>query len=153
MIRTVARRVLFSRALQQQQQTTIRTLGTTLPLKFPRGHLLHGRRLLQNQKRLLPSLTNIRHHTEHIEQEIGLGRPKGQTADELNLNGETKRLSVRFGDGETCEYPYIWLRDNCQCERCFHPTTLSRLIRMKEHDLAIEPAEAQVSPAECIFRE
>lgn len=37
---------------------------------------------------------------------------------------ETKSSTKR----EHLKYPLIWLRDNCQCDKCFHETSSSRTI-------------------------
>ncbi|XP_072045948.1 gamma-butyrobetaine dioxygenase-like [Amphiura filiformis] len=39
---------------------------------------------------------------------------------------EDKTLSVSWANGDTQEYPYIWLRDNCQCiSVCWHKSGLA----------------------------
>lgn len=35
---------------------------------------------------------------------------------------------LKFRNGKSLEYPVIWLRDNCQCEECFHPPTHTRTL-------------------------
>lgn len=30
--------------------------------------------------------------------------------------------------GENLKFPFVWLRENCQCEKCFHPSAKSRTI-------------------------
>ena len=37
------------------------------------------------------------------------------------------------------EFPSIWLRDNCQCPKCFHPVSKARLVLMRENHLDIKP--------------
>lgn len=41
---------------------------------------------------------------------------------------ERRTLRVSWSDDTTCEYPHIFLRDNCQCPSCFHPTSKQRLL-------------------------
>ncbi|XP_065068531.1 gamma-butyrobetaine dioxygenase-like [Rhopilema esculentum] len=35
-------------------------------------------------------------------------------------------LHLRWDDGDQSKYPFIFLRDNCQCEQCFHVTAMQR---------------------------
>ncbi|XP_050084511.1 gamma-butyrobetaine dioxygenase-like [Anopheles aquasalis] len=48
-------------------------------------------------------------------------------------------LLVLVGDDETSarryEFPAIWLRDNCQCESCFHAGSLSRVLNWEQFDV------------------
>ena len=39
---------------------------------------------------------------------------------------ESRLLEVSWANGETSKYPYVWLRDNCRCPICFHPSVLAR---------------------------
>lgn len=43
-------------------------------------------------------------------------------------------------DGEVLKFPFVWLRDNCLCEQCFHPTARSRTYWSDLH-LNIKPKE------------
>ncbi len=40
----------------------------------------------------------------------------------------TNYLELRCENGTSNFYPWIFLRDNCQCEKCFHPATKQRLL-------------------------
>ena len=40
--------------------------------------------------------------------------------------GEKRSVRVTWADNITCEFPHIYLRDNCQCPTCFHPTSKQR---------------------------
>ena len=42
--------------------------------------------------------------------------------------GADQMLKIIWNDKETCEFPHIFLRDNCQCPACFHPVAKSRLV-------------------------
>lgn len=39
--------------------------------------------------------------------------------------------------GEKFKFPYVWLRDNCQCVHCFHRTAKSRIIDWKTFDVKV----------------
>ncbi|XP_069938117.1 gamma-butyrobetaine dioxygenase-like, partial [Cherax quadricarinatus] len=53
-------------------------------------------------------------------------------------------VQVAWGDGETDVYPYVWLRDHCQCPDCFHPITKSRILSLGDLQLAVSPTSIQV---------
>ncbi|ROT61981.1 putative gamma-butyrobetaine dioxygenase-like [Penaeus vannamei] len=46
---------------------------------------------------------------------------------------------------EADEFPYVWLRDNCQCHACFHTSASSRLLRVANLSMDVRPREVQVS--------
>ena len=45
-------------------------------------------------------------------------------------------------------YPYVWLRDNCQCEQCFHPSLYTRLLLVTNLDLDIAPMETEIKESD-----
>lgn len=46
----------------------------------------------------------------------------------LTLKAATDSLQIDWEDGSAVSsYPYIFLRDNCQCEKCFHSTAKQRI--------------------------
>ena len=49
------------------------------------------------------------------------------------------RESVKF------EFPFVWLRDNCQCPACFHPGSNSRTINWEAFDVDTYPCDVKVS--------
>lgn len=63
-------------------------------------------------------------------------------------------LSVRWDDGPNAcnpdggspdEFPFVYLRDHCRCERCFHPVSLGRLSRLGELDFEVRAEAAEVT--------
>nr|XP_018917412.1 PREDICTED: gamma-butyrobetaine dioxygenase isoform X2 [Bemisia tabaci] len=58
--------------------------------------------------------------------------------DSTQLGAKTKRLI----------FPSIWLRDNCQCPRCFDTQANSRTIDMMHFDWKVKPEQAQISAAQ-----
>lgn len=44
-------------------------------------------------------------------------------------------------NGETLKFPHIWLRDNCQCEQCFHSSAKSRILDWSKFNLNSKPTE------------
>jgi len=51
----------------------------------------------------------------------------------------TSSITVSWPDGQSTEYPFFWLRDNCQCPACFHPATHERLLFTAAIDPDIDP--------------
>ncbi|KAG7154699.1 Gamma-butyrobetaine dioxygenase-like 2 [Homarus americanus] len=66
------------------------------------------------------------------------------TVTHASVNHKTAMLEVKWTDGETDVFPYVWLRDNCQCPSCFHAASNSRIHLMGEFDLNTQPHTAQV---------
>lgn len=48
-------------------------------------------------------------------------------------------------DGDADKFPFVWLRDVCQCEECFGSTSKARRILMSNFDVDIEPENVEVS--------
>ena len=46
----------------------------------------------------------------------------------------TDVLSVVWEDHRENEYPAVWLRDNCQCPKCYQASALGRLHLMRHVD-------------------
>ena len=53
-------------------------------------------------------------------------------------------MEVTWTDGSQALYPFVWLRDSCQCSQCWHPSTRSRLLRMGQLDPNVKPEQMQV---------
>lgn len=56
----------------------------------------------------------------------------------------TDVLNVVWSNQKTQEYPAVWLRDNCQCSKCYQASALARLSIMKNLDTEIELTEPKV---------
>lgn len=41
---------------------------------------------------------------------------------------DKRELQVKWEDGTSSRFPHIYLRDNCQCPKCFHSSARQRLI-------------------------
>lgn len=56
---------------------------------------------------------------------------EGRYINSIQENSTKERvLDVNWEDGVSSQYPFVFLRDNCQCPKCFHPDTKSRQIDM-----------------------
>lgn len=54
-------------------------------------------------------------------------------------------LRISWATGGEEGYPLIWMRDNCQCPACFHPTAKNRLLSMGALAIDVRPTAVQVS--------
>ncbi|XP_059468794.1 gamma-butyrobetaine dioxygenase-like isoform X2 [Neocloeon triangulifer] len=56
-----------------------------------------------------------------------------------------RHLELTWLQGSSSSFPLTWLRDNCQCPKCFHPDSKSRTVDWATCDITIKPKEVQVS--------
>lgn len=61
------------------------------------------------------------------------------------LRSEFKDVMKIEINGKVLQFPYVWLRDNCQCEQCFHPSAKSRIIDWSKFDLNVQPKNVNKS--------
>ncbi|MPC53614.1 Gamma-butyrobetaine dioxygenase [Portunus trituberculatus] len=61
----------------------------------------------------------------------------GATISAVDFQPDEKILKVRWASGDVDSYPYLWLRDNCQCTKCFHPMSQSRRVMLKDLSLSL----------------
>ncbi|CAH1259059.1 BBOX1 [Branchiostoma lanceolatum] len=54
-------------------------------------------------------------------------------------------LKVEWSTGGVSKYPYVWLRDNCQCPKCFAAEHNNRRIMTSDIDLDAAPVTTVVS--------
>lgn len=66
------------------------------------------------------------------------------TAARSEPDGLFVQWSVKNKDQGSGKYSYLWLRDNCQCEQCVHPTNRQKLHSSADVPLDIEPTSVQV---------
>lgn len=56
-----------------------------------------------------------------------------------------KMMNITWQDGTSHRYPYIYLRDNCQCEKCFFKESGQRLLNVvQDVDINIKPDKVEV---------
>jgi len=55
------------------------------------------------------------------------------------LDASSKRLIVNLS-GVDEQYPWVWLRDSCQCPQCHEAVSKSRIINLTEWDLNVKPS-------------
>ena len=73
-----------------------------------------------------------------------------QSVDQLQ---DDKALLVKWANGETQMYPYIWLRDNCSCRTiCWHESGLSKRADSKYNiDVEVVPKTLEVTGSSPTF--
>ena len=72
------------------------------------------------------------------------GRPQKTMSVAVVCDDDAGQLEVTV-DEDRLTFPYVWLRDNCQCPQCWHPVSRARLFRMQQLQLNIKPKLTQVS--------
>ena len=66
------------------------------------------------------------------------------SASAVELNNTSRSCLLKNEDGSVVgTYPYAWLRDNCRCSQCFHPSSHGRLVLMANLDPEIIPTKAE----------
>ncbi|KAK7070451.1 Gamma-butyrobetaine dioxygenase [Halocaridina rubra] len=97
----------------------------------------------------LNSKISQRNHSSHsLASSLQLGTPLAEpstvTIDNVHFQNDEQKLKVQWNGGESDVFPYIWLRDNCQCSQCFHPFSKARLIPLNALSLFISPVSTEV---------
>ncbi|KAK7791562.1 hypothetical protein R5R35_011063 [Gryllus longicercus] len=59
--------------------------------------------------------------------------------NEEKVFSENEMIHVVNENGNYMKYPWLWLRDNCQCKTCFNPQMQSRTIDWKYFDTSVHP--------------
>ncbi|RZF40321.1 hypothetical protein LSTR_LSTR006930 [Laodelphax striatellus] len=54
-------------------------------------------------------------------------------------------LSHDQDDPQYLKFPFVWLRDNCQCPKCFHPPSNSRVIHIQQFNFDAVPKKTEIS--------
>lgn len=68
--------------------------------------------------------------------------PRGPQLAEARI--EAGHVRVGWSNGLACRFHSMWLRDNCACGDCTHPTTREQQIDLLEIDENIAPAEVGI---------
>lgn len=67
---------------------------------------------------------------------------------EVNLDARRRMLTLRWDDGATADFPYLWLRDNCPGG--FHPDTQERAFDLLSVPADAAPADARIDGDELV---
>ena len=65
----------------------------------------------------------------------------------VRLDDVETEVALTSTDADVAEmrFPYVWLRDSCRCDVCFHPVALARQMLFQDLDLNVRPQCAVVS--------
>lgn len=55
----------------------------------------------------------------------------------LHKSSEDDYVKVNF-QGKSLKFPSVWLRDNCQCEQCFHKSAKSRILDLNAFNVNVK---------------
>ncbi|XP_068228654.1 gamma-butyrobetaine dioxygenase-like [Palaemon carinicauda] len=75
------------------------------------------------------------HSTVEIEQ---------KSIEITTATNDEEFLEVKFTDGTQGDYPYCWLRDNCQCSQCYDHTSFTRRLVLDDWSDEDKPIDVQV---------
>ncbi|XP_037087523.1 gamma-butyrobetaine dioxygenase-like [Pollicipes pollicipes] len=61
-------------------------------------------------------------------------------------NRDVGSVDLTWNNGDVGQFPYVWLRDSCLCPGCYHPSALSRKLRIDQLDVGIVPRSVRNDP-------
>ncbi|KAJ9583013.1 hypothetical protein L9F63_022629, partial [Diploptera punctata] len=59
-----------------------------------------------------------------------------------DITGEM--ITIGITNGEQHQYPSLWLRDRCQCTKCFNMSMQSSTVNWKYFDINMKPRHVSV---------
>ena len=66
--------------------------------------------------------------------------------ERAKINEHLETVDVKFENNEQpLSYPFVWLRDCCQCDECFHPDSKARMLLLEDLQLDSKPRTVDVS--------
>ena len=76
-------------------------------------------------------------------------KPASQLLKPLNVavsktTKGTSVLSVKWNSEKEVHYPAVWLRDNCQCPKCYQKTAMARLSLMRNLNIEIDIPKVEI---------
>ncbi|KFM58036.1 Gamma-butyrobetaine dioxygenase, partial [Stegodyphus mimosarum] len=60
------------------------------------------------------------------------------------FRAEQNNLCIEFQDSISAKFPFVWLRDNCPCDKCVHFESKQKLLDTIALDFSIEPEQFHV---------
>ncbi|XP_069693592.1 gamma-butyrobetaine dioxygenase-like [Periplaneta americana] len=81
-------------------------------------------------------------HSSEVKQQGPVSQPNAEEKAGLvsavrDINGTM--ITIGISNGEQHQYPSLWLRDNCQCPKCFNMSMQSRTLDWKYFDINNKP--------------
>ncbi len=71
-------------------------------------------------------------------------RETGPLIQKATILTDSKMLEVQVQGGEQLLFPFVWLRDNCQCEKCYHQISHGRMFPLMDLDIDTQPQHVKV---------
>jgi hypothetical protein len=68
--------------------------------------------------------------------------------EKVTTTGDDHALHVNWNVSNTSTYSYLWLRDNCQCPSCLHPSSRQKLHSSADIPLDIKPSAVNITGEE-----
>ncbi|CAL4097429.1 unnamed protein product, partial [Meganyctiphanes norvegica] len=108
---------------------------------FQQSHLCIPK--VHNNLRTLHSITT---HVSSQEKDVAKDQLNWEDEHVIMDVAETsnRMLEVSWSSKEKDLYPYVWMRDNCQCSNCFHPIAKTRTFGAFNLDMDIHPKHIEV---------
>ncbi|XP_007885855.1 gamma-butyrobetaine dioxygenase [Callorhinchus milii] len=110
-----------------------RSVIKTVSLFYGRGNQNALRSLQTAQKALSHPFQGYRQHTSTAFKVNTMIQPIIQ----VEALDKDRCITVRWEDGSESLYPYVWLRDNCQCSQCFLHSAKARKFPIADLDVNV----------------
>ena len=69
---------------------------------------------------------------------------QSQIANAIEYHKSTGTIEVGWSQGDSDHFPILWLRDNCQCPKCYNESSMSRRLLMRDLDPDTSPSQVKV---------
>lgn len=98
-----------------------------------------------NKRQVIFSITNLQKGFYHRKY---CSAPKLTNNLEIGADENVFRaknmLILKQSPQKQFKYPLVWLRDNCQCDKCFHKKSSSRTINWEKFSIKQDLKEIEV---------
>lgn len=68
----------------------------------------------------------------------------------INVLNDDRYVVLHYDERKSLKYPIVWLRDNCQCNECFHGGSMSRIIDWSKFNVNVKIDKIEVSKIDCL---
>ncbi|XP_038052337.1 gamma-butyrobetaine dioxygenase-like [Patiria miniata] len=70
----------------------------------------------------------------------------------VNRDDSAGQYRVEFSSGPVGVYPYVWMRDNCRCPDCYHPSSWQRASSISDLDPDVVPTSEELVDEGSVLR-
>ncbi|XP_071809548.1 gamma-butyrobetaine dioxygenase-like [Asterias amurensis] len=81
-----------------------------------------------------------RYSTQSTEQD----KPSPPKFNEVTRDDSARWYRMGVDNGYEGRYPYVWLRDNCRCSQCYHPSSWQRSSEVADLDPDVIPSSEEL---------